>query len=1109
MKKEILTILFSLILCLGLCCTTALAADAISYVEYSWDGTDRSSATKSITEYTVVTPETTTWSDDGWYVVTGEVTIDSLVTVSNSANIILTDGCSLTVNGGICVIKGETLRIYAQSIGTGKLTANGSDKNAGIGGIDASDKRDCGTIEIHGGVIIANGGAHSAGIGGNGTGDHYAGNGGLLAIYNGTITATGGNGESGNLPRYGGAGIGGGSKRRGAYGAAGNGGTVNIYGGVVTATGKFGGTGIGGGGGDIGGKSGTVSVYGGIVTAVGGKTYDYAGYDFGCGAGAYNERVLPKQSNCMVNGTVSGNFTMSENYTVPSDKTITVPTESSLTIPRDVTLTVNGTLKCDGNITNNGTLILQSKDKLSGNGTVTGNGTNRLINFSPNYIRVPNTLTYNGKDQTTDAKSNISIPEKITSIICGADFICDTSGWTYSISPEIVKDAATYTVVYKKDNNTATKTFTVAHKNITGADATITFEEMTYTGSSQTPTIIVIIDGLYVTGSCNDVTNVSDEITFTADGNFTGSIKGLLPGMKPKPITAAVTTSDIYWDDTLTSPVSVVVQTGIPNQAITISGVTATFADNDIGTNKIASLNKESMSITCSPTDKLENYEVIIPETAKINVNIIPLDISGVKMGAQSYTYGDAVTYDNTAVSITQPGGTDATADNLIYTYTGTANNGTHWNSTTAPTLSGSYTLTINHKDTEHYIGSQVISFTIQKAPLVIAAVNQKCYILTKVPDISTPELNKHYTVEGLLGEDSIGTITMKYRKDGEDVTPDNNETGIYDIAFSITDANPNYDISYVNGTLTLENYPPSVVVTSKYDVKIADGITGGTVSANTNLARQDNTITITIAPDANNELTALTVINSRGKSITLKKLSDTEYSFKMPGYDVEIDAEFTKTEISMPVVPAVDCDHDSTCPMYPFIDLDLAAWYHNGTHYCIEHGLMGSTNTDRSTFEPSTTTTRAMIVTILWRIEGNPVVNYLLNFEDVDTEQWYSEAIRWATSEKIVEGYGNGKFGTNDAITREQMTTILFRYAKYKGYDISVGENTNILSFNDVSNVADWAIPAMQWGCGSGVIQGIANDNNMNLEPQGDATRAQSATIFYRFIDSIANKNH
>ena len=99
------------------------------------------------------------------------------------------------------------------------------------------------------------------------------------------------------------------------------------------------------------------------------------------------------------------------------------------------------------------------------------------------------------------------------------------------------------------------------------------------------------------------------------------------------------------------------------------------------------------------------------------------------------------------------------------------------------------------------------------------------------------------------------------------------------------------------------------------------------------------------------------------------------------------------------------------------------------------------------------------------------------------------------------IVSYGDGKFGTNDAVTREQLVTIMFRYAKYKGYDVSVGEDTNILSYDDASDVAEWAIPAMQWACGSGMVE----ENAMNLMPQGNTERAQTAAILQRFCDNVA----
>ena len=112
----------------------------------------------------------------------------------------------------------------------------------------------------------------------------------------------------------------------------------------------------------------------------------------------------------------------------------------------------------------------------------------------------------------------------------------------------------------------------------------------------------------------------------------------------------------------------------------------------------------------------------------------------------------------------------------------------------------------------------------------------------------------------------------------------------------------------------------------------------------------------------------------------------------------------------------------------------------------------------------------------------------------------WYLDAVTWAASQGIVGGYGGGLFGPEDNITREQLATILYRYAQAKGYDVSVGEDTNILSYTDVADLAEYAIPAMQWACGAGVINGTGDGST--LTPQGNATRAQIATMLMRFCE-------
>lgn len=198
-------------------------------------------------------------------------------------------------------------------------------------------------------------------------------------------------------------------------------------------------------------------------------------------------------------------------------------------------------------------------------------------------------------------------------------------------------------------------------------------------------------------------------------------------------------------------------------------------------------------------------------------------------------------------------------------------------------------------------------------------------------------------------------------------------------------------------------------------------------------------------------------------------------------------------------------CAKDDSCPLGAFGDLTATAWYHDGVHYCLENGLMRGVSGGK--FLPDGSTTRAQLVTILWRLEGSPETTGAVRFGDTAGGAWYTEAVRWAAGSGVVKGYDNGCFGPNDAVTREQMAAILYRYAQHKGYDVSAGEDTNILSFDDAFAVSEYAIPAMQWACGSGMVHGIARDGRMLLAPGDTTTRAQTATLLMRFQSAFAKE--
>ena len=181
-----------------------------------------------------------------------------------------------------------------------------------------------------------------------------------------------------------------------------------------------------------------------------------------------------------------------------------------------------------------------------------------------------------------------------------------------------------------------------------------------------------------------------------------------------------------------------------------------------------------------------------------------------------------------------------------------------------------------------------------------------------------------------------------------------------------------------------------------------------------------------------------------------------------------------------------------------PFTDVRGDDWFYDDVAYVYENGLMNGTS--ETTFSPYISTTRGMIVTILYRMEGRPAVLEACPFTDVKAGAYYERAIVWAAENGIVKGYGNGCFGPDDQITREQMAAILYRYAKYRGLDVSVGEDTNILSYDDALDISEYAVPAMQWACGAQIIHGADG----RLTPGAKATRAQVAAILHRFCENV-----
>ena len=254
-----------------------------------------------------------------------------------------------------------------------------------------------------------------------------------------------------------------------------------------------------------------------------------------------------------------------------------------------------------------------------------------------------------------------------------------------------------------------------------------------------------------------------------------------------------------------------------------------------------------------------------------------------------------------------------------------------------------------------------------------------------------------------------------------------------------------------------------------------------GTVAASPSRASSGTTVTITVTPDEGYELGELIVTDANGDEVDLTRESATKYTFEMPRSRVTVAASFV----------------ESAPEPLPFDDVDDGDWFADAVRFVYENGMMNGTGD--TTFAPDATTSRSMIVTILYRLEGEPVVDDAMDFSDVAGDAWYTDAVRWAAGEGIVGGYGNGLFGSDDAVTREQLAAILYRYAVYVGYDVSIGEDTNLLSYDDFEDLSEYAIPAMQWACGTGIVNGTSEST---LTPQGEAERAQVAVMLMRFCE-------
>ena len=284
-------------------------------------------------------------------------------------------------------------------------------------------------------------------------------------------------------------------------------------------------------------------------------------------------------------------------------------------------------------------------------------------------------------------------------------------------------------------------------------------------------------------------------------------------------------------------------------------------------------------------------------------------------------------------------------------------------------------------------------------------------------------------------------------------------------------------NIASMSVTLTVEQGNHTAPSAPRYDVAVADGA-HGSVTVSPKNASKGSTVTVTVTPDKGYALEKLAVTDKNGSALNLTDKGGGQYTFTMPSGSVTVTATFM----------------DDNTMLNFFVDVPTGAYYYDAVLWAAEGGIV--TGTDAVHFSPDAFCTRAQIVTFLWRAAGSPVVNYAMNFTDVDGGAYYAEAVRWAASEKVVEGTTAETFAPDAAVTRAQMVTMLYRFAKAQGMDTTRG-GMAIREFDDFDAVPTYALEAMDWAVNAGVLKG---DNN-RLLPQDNCARAQIVTMLYRAL--------
>lgn len=461
--------------------------------------------------------------------------------------------------------------------------------------------------------------------------------------------------------------------------------------------------------------------------------------------------------------------------------------------------------------------------------------------------------------------------------------------------------------------------------------------------------------------------------------------------------------------------------------------------------------NKVGKSAQVTLTVESTNYN---PFTITVTVTVQGKETQTITASDLNVTYGDAGVKLNASA-----------LDNAKLTYQvieGAAVIAVDANGNVTLLKSGTAKIQITAAETEDYgTANTTVTVTVAKRSLTVKANDLTAYVGGQLPALD-------YTVTGLVSGETLTTVPELELKDVPAGVDPMKTAGTYTIGFKTAPvADPDkYDLTVETGTLTVSSRPNVNPVPAGNSVKLEEAA-GGKITSSVSRATKGTTVTITVKPDAGYQLEELEVLDKNGESLPLKELANGKFSFQMPDSKVTVQASFVQ---------------ESTYAGYP--DVLPQDWFYSSVRYVTKRGLMNGTPNG---FEPNMDSSRATIWTILARFSGVDTT--------VVSGEWYAVARQWAMENGVSDGTN-----PNGVITREQLATMLYRFAKNKGL-VQEPVTADLSVFVDAGQISDYALDAMRWAVSVGLLNGM---DGSRLAPQGSAARAQVAAMLMRF-DQLA----